>query len=196
MTSLKLIPWLFGSESGGIVLASRSISSNAVNLLGLWSVNKFSHRSLASSGLVLLCCGFLLKINNPCALLEQVSISSSEDKKLSFVQWAPRKCSDARPSGNLHLLPNVGCCVILFTDCVHQLRNVLLLTLACRLNSSINVYKVVKLAESEIGPLVLHIVQTLPLDIHFVIWILLVSKIWIEQESAVVANHRVCVAAA
>jgi hypothetical protein len=72
----------------------------------------------------------------------------------------------------------------------------LVLSLSLALNSSIDINHIIELRNSEISPLVVHIVQTVPLDINFVFWILFVSKVWVEQESAVVSNYRVCVATA
>jgi len=68
------------------------------------------------------------------------------------------------------------------------------LTFSTGLDSSENVDKIVYLANSKVGSLVVHITQTFPLDLHFIFWIELVPKIWVEKESAIVTNYRVGIA--
>ncbi len=65
----------------------------------------------------------------------------------------------------------------------------LVLALSFGLDSSENVDKIVYLANSKVGPLVVHVAKTFPLNLHFIFWIELVSKIWVEKESASVPNE-------
>lgn len=189
MASLELIPWLVGPQSGRKVLPPRSIASNAVQFFRLRSVNQFAHRHLTSNGFILLFDSFLVKINKICTLLQQISISSSQDHNLPLGNSAPGECREMWRPIDLDLLPGISGSIILFDGLLNELRNMLIFSFSLPLNSSININNVIELRNRKIGPLVIHTVQTLPLDINFVFWILLVSQVWIEQESKVVSNH-------
>jgi hypothetical protein len=65
----------------------------------------------------------------------------------------------------------------------------LVLVFSTRLDSSENVDEILYLADSKVGPLVVHITQTLPFNLDFIFWVELVPKIWVENESAIVPNH-------
>lgn len=189
MASLKLIPWLVGSKSGREILSLRPVATNAVQFFRLRSVNKFAHSHLTSNGLIFLLDSLLFKINKIGALLQEISISSSKDHDLSLSNSAPGKRRETWASFNGNLFPSVCGSIILFNGLINKLRDMLVFSLSLALNSSIDINHIIELRNSEISPLIVHIVQTVPLDINFVFWILFVSKVWVEQESAVVANY-------
>jgi hypothetical protein len=127
MGSLKLFPFGSGANLFAVVLATGPVTTDGVHLFSLGSVNQYAHSGLIANGLFFLLGCLVFKVNDPGALLKQISISSSEDHHLSLGNWAPCECCNAWPSSDFDDLPLVRCSIILLADGIHELRYVLCL---------------------------------------------------------------------